>query len=69
MLTIFTRYLNKYIITEQKTYIDELLPIIWHQASNEVKNANTAFNKQPRDVKKRVLDEEIEENGLIEESG
>jgi hypothetical protein len=66
---ISARYLNGLIIIQQRTHVDELLPIIWRQASNEVKNATTAFYKQPRDVKKTVLDEEIKENGLVEESG
>jgi hypothetical protein len=58
LLTISAIYLNKSNISKQKTYVDEILPIIWHRASNQVKNATTYFLKQPRTVKETVLDEE-----------
>jgi hypothetical protein len=64
---ISTKYLNNSIITKQETHIDELLPIIWRQASIEVKNATTAFHKQTQNVKETDLDNKIEENSRVTE--
>ncbi len=61
------RYLNKYIITKQETHIDELLPIIWRQASNEIKNATNAFHKQTQNMKEIDPDNKIEGNSLVTE--
>jgi len=60
-------YLNKSIITEEKYHINQLLPIMWRQASNEVKNATNAFYKKAEEVKEASSDKEIEGSGLIEE--
>ncbi len=64
---ISTRYSNSFIITKQETHIDELLPIIWRQASHEVKNATTAFHKQTQNVKETDPDIKIEEINLVTE--
>jgi hypothetical protein len=65
--SISARYLNKFIITKEEIYIDELLPIIWRQASNEVKNATAAFHKQTQAVKEADPKDQIDENNLLAE--
>jgi hypothetical protein len=60
-------YLNKFFITKQETYIDEILPIIWGQASNEIKNATSAFQKQSQALKEADSENKLEENSLVTE--
>lgn len=61
------RYLNKFIITKDEIYIDELLPIIWQRASNEFNNAAVAFHKQNQAVEETNV-ENIIENSLVTEN-
>ena len=59
------RYLDKFIITKEEIHVDELLPIIWKQASHEVKNAAAVFQKQTQIAKETDGEDIIEESSLI----
>lgn len=64
---ISARYLNNFMITKQKTFVNEILPIIWRQASYEVKNAATAVRKEIQTVKETDSDDNLEEDILFTE--
>jgi hypothetical protein len=64
LLTISARYLNTSKITKEKTYVDDLLPIIWRRASNEVNIATTAFYHKPRVAQETVIEVEPPDEDL-----